>query len=93
MTCNHEDFRCDANVFRLSTVEGGPITHYCAGTTIKCCQCDERFEFIGLPLGMSAYRPTVSMDGTELRVPFMPQGQRPPEGLPGYSVQMSETKQ
>lgn len=93
MTCQHEEFHCDAAVGRLSTVEGGPITHYCAGVTIKCRQCDQRFQFVGLPMGMSAYRPTVSIDGTELRAPLMPQGQRPPAGLPGYGVQMSETEQ
>jgi hypothetical protein len=93
MTCQHQNFECHASAGRLSRKEGGPITHYCADIVIKCAECGEKFDFIGLSLGMSAYRPTVSMDGTELRVPLMPHGMLPPEGLPGYSVRMGDTEQ
>lgn len=91
--CEHENFECQARIGRLSTVEGGPITHYCANVTIKCTQCDDVFEFIGMPIGSSAYRPTCNMEGTEARFPITPKGQRPPEGLIGYSVTMSEVEQ
>jgi hypothetical protein len=93
MTCEHGNFECHASVGRLSQIDNGPITHYCADIRVKCTECGEFFEFIGVPLGCSAYRPTVSIDGLELRVPLMPQGMKPPEGLPGFSVQIGDTAQ
>lgn len=85
--CEHENFVCHADIARLSQVEGGPITHYCVDVTIKCTECGERFEFVGVPMGLSFYHPTVNLDRTELRAPLMPRGRKTPEGLPGYSVQ------
>jgi hypothetical protein len=91
--CQHEDFECHAAIGRLSLVDGGPITHYCADIKVNCRQCGKPFEFVGLPLGTSAYRPAVSMDGLELHAPLMPEGMQPPEGLVGFSVRISETQQ
>jgi hypothetical protein len=88
--CPHMNFKADVAVGRLSEKDGGPITHYCADITVKCAECGEPFEFIGLPMGHSAYRPTVSIDGLELRQPLMPKGKKPPEGLIGFSVNMQD---
>lgn len=93
MTCEHNKFNASADIGRLSKEDGGPVTHYCADIKIACAECGKPFEFIGLPLGCSGYRPTVSMDGLELRAPLMPQGMTPPEGLIGFSVNLGETEQ
>jgi hypothetical protein len=68
--CEHQNFRADVAVGRLSQDEGGPVTHYCAEIKVICTECNLPFESIGLPLGSSAYRPTVSIDGLELRAPI-----------------------
>jgi len=91
--CAHIDFHANVAVGRLSREENGPITHYRAEVTVRCADCGQQFEFLGLPVGMSAYRPTISLDGLELRVPITPPGVRPPEGLPGYSVSIGELEQ
>ena len=89
MPCDHENFKADFGVGRLTSSDGRPVTHYITEICVRCADCGEQFQWQGLPLGSSAYRPTVSMDGYELRAPIMPTGQRPPEGLPGFCVSMS----
>ncbi len=91
--CEHKDFNAHVSVGRLSLIDNGPITHYCADITVNCSHCGQPFEFHGLPLGISAYRPTVSMDGLILTAPLMPQGQKVPEGIIGYSVSFGEIEQ
>jgi hypothetical protein len=90
--CEHNVFAVNANIGRLSQTEGGPITHYVAEITVKCDECGMPFEFVGLPLGVSAYRPTVSIDGLELRAPITPPGTKPPDGLLGFAVRMEEAE-
>lgn len=90
--CEHMNFKAEVNVGRLSQEEGGPITHYCADIIVSCVECNQPFEFIGLPIGASGYHPTVSFDGTQLRAPIMPLGLKPPEGLIGFSITQSETE-
>ncbi len=86
--CLHENFACQCNVGRLTDTEGGPVTHYTVDVTIHCTDCGEPFEFFGLPVGHSSYKPMVSFDGTELRAPIMPHGKPPPQGLPGFGVRL-----
>jgi hypothetical protein len=93
MKCEHEDFEVYAVVNRISKDEGGPISHYNAEIKVRCRHCETLFEFVGLPLGVSPYRPTVSMDGFEMRVPITPMGVPVPKGLPEMSVKMSGVKQ
>lgn len=93
MKCLHEQFECVCAVNRLCQTEGGQVTHYNAEIKIRCIECETLFEFVGLPLGTSPYRPTVSMDGFELRAPITPMGVPVPEGLPSVSVRMSGAKQ
>lgn len=93
MVCEHENFSVNADIGRLSMVDGGPITHYCADVSVSCADCGQKFQFVGLPLGCSAYRPTVSMDGLELRAPLMPEGVKVPDGIPGFDVRIGDTEQ
>lgn len=39
---------------------------------MRCAQCKEQFEFVGLPAGSTPDAPTTSIDFTELRVPIRP---------------------
>lgn len=88
--CEHMHFVAEVNVGRL-TDEQGVVTHYTTDIKIMCAACKIPFEFVGLPLGHSPYRPTVSMDGLTLAAPITPQGTEVPKGLPGFNVTMSET--
>lgn len=72
MTCEHKNFRCAANIGRLSHDEGGPITGYVADVKIECADCGLPFRFIGLNAGNHYAEPRVSIDGTELRAPIEP---------------------
>ena len=70
--CEHESFRGDFKIARLSHEKDSPIDGYSADITIKCTQCGLPFRFKGVPLGVSQTGPTVSIDGTELRCPIEP---------------------
>lgn len=72
LACEHENFRAEVKVGRLSREEGGPITGYCADVKVKCVACGLPFRFIGLAAGNHFAEPRVSVDGTELRAPIEP---------------------
>jgi hypothetical protein len=50
------------------------IVGFAADVKINCADCGMPFEFIGLPIGVSATnsKPMVSMDRKELRAPIKP---------------------
>lgn len=87
MSCEHRNFCCHAAISRISQKEGGQITHYGAEISIKCTDCGEPFQFIGLPMGHSPYTSMTSFDQLELRAAIKPQnGPFPPDGLPGFTI-------
>lgn len=86
--CPHMNFNSHANVGRISKSDGEPdvIVAYTVDFRITCRDCEQPFEFFGLPNGFSYYRPTVSIDGQEMRVPLVIPGTEPPAGMAGFSV-------
>jgi len=72
MACQHDQFRADVAVHRLTESDGGPVRCFMADVRIKCMQCGLHFRFMGLPFGMSAAQPMLSADGLELRAPIEP---------------------
>lgn len=70
--CVHENFQAQANVFRLSDVEGGPITGYKLDVAVKCADCGLPFRFLGLPFGSHPTELRLSADSEELRAPIEP---------------------
>lgn len=71
--CSHEQFICESRIARLTESETSTIvTGYYADIKIKCKQCDQPFEFVGLEGGLSPFGPRVSLDSTELRAPIKP---------------------
>jgi len=73
MACDHsKEHRSLVHVVAMNDTEGGPFTRWCAEIWIWCEECGARFRFVGVPLGLSAGQPTVSVDGYELRVPMVP---------------------
>lgn len=71
-TCEHENFKANVRVGRLTRGDDGPVTGYSADVTIACAQCGLPFRFIGLDAGNHFAEPRVSVDGTELRAPIEP---------------------
>lgn len=40
-----------------------------------CAICDKKLIFRGCPLGMTPQHPTMALDGSEIRLPFMAEGE------------------
>ncbi len=70
--CEHMNFVSQANVFRLSEIEGGPITGFTLDVTVKCTDCGLPFRFKGLPFGSHPHEPRLSADSEVLRAPIEP---------------------
>ena len=88
VTCPHLNFNCFVDVNRISGKDAEPekVVAYTADIRIECRNCGQPFEFFGLPFGLSFYRPTVSLDNRQLRVPLVLPGTEPPSGLAGFAV-------
>jgi len=83
--CEHQNFFSEVGVHRLTDTEGGPVTRYVADIKIRCTDCHQPFSFKGLVCGALLDRPTVSLDGTELRAPIEPA--KPLHEQLGYTTQ------
>lgn len=91
MICQHMNFAVHANVGRLlRSEEDTTIVGFTMDVTVKCTDCDKPFEFVGLPMGSSPYRPMCSVDGIEARMPIKPVGEAMAIGLPELTVRMVE---
>jgi hypothetical protein len=80
------DFYTEVSIVRR--VDEFQVLGFTAEIRIQCTGCAERFQFMGLPVGLLAHRPSSSPDGTELRVPIRPPSAGETFGLnlPGSSV-------
>ena len=65
--CTHEEFNAEVEVNRLEDIGA-----FAADVRIRCRQCQRPFQFLGLPGGLAPDQPTVSVDGTEARLPIAP---------------------
>lgn len=81
--CEHNEFEASVTVNRLEDVK-----RFVADVHIKCRECGKPFQFLGLPGGLAPDRPTVSVDGTEARLPIVPEDEDKPRtsGYPGFSL-------
>ncbi len=71
--CNHEIFESVVSVTRLTDHENSVVVNgFCADIKIRCRQCEQDFEFVGVSGGSSPFEPRVSIDSTELRIPINP---------------------
>ncbi|CAN7301881.1 hypothetical protein LJR231_001540 [Phyllobacterium sp. LjRoot231] len=82
--CPHPDFQFQVNVANIEddTIKMVDITGHC---TI----CGKAAVFRGVPLGVSWHHPTVSVDGQELRVPMVVDGDEVDENRKRISVSIS----
>jgi hypothetical protein len=69
----HNNFQCQAEINRLTSVEGGPVTGYHVDVKVWCADCNEPFHFVGVPFGMSLVGGAmVSIDGLILNCKLAP---------------------
>lgn len=73
--CPHSDLDIHVNVVVMSDTNVRSVE-----ITARCKICEEPMRFIGVPMGISLARPTVSVDGEELRVPMVPASEEPDKG-------------
>ncbi len=66
--CEHKEFEARVEVNRLEDVK-----RFAADVHIQCRECKRPFRFLGLPGGLHLEYPTISVDGTEARLPIAPQ--------------------
>lgn len=72
-TCPHENLACTVNIPRIA---GGVLgIDHRADVTIKCVDCGQPFEFVGLPLDPPEAAPNCGWDANgqpEARLPIRP---------------------
>jgi len=68
--CKHMNFDARVEVARLEDTG-----RFMAHVTIKCAECGEPFQFLGIEPGLNMRGATVSIDGTEARMAIHPSSQ------------------
>lgn len=69
--CDHTNFAGLIDANRVVDA-AGRLIGFQLSLGITCADCQQKFVFIGVPVGLSTDSPTVSVDGTELRIPIAP---------------------
>lgn len=67
MPCSHPEFQLNGE---FTTIQD--VGQLMLDLTVWCVRCNEKFCFVGLPMGVSFDHPMMSPDGTELRAPLIP---------------------
>lgn len=82
--CVHLVFEADVVVNRLTAGDPtGPASAFHAEVRVRCADCSEPFQWIGLPIGLSPREATVDVSGRELRAPLRPVSSPPGFGEDG----------
>lgn len=68
--CKHMAFDATVSVARLEDTG-----RFMAEIRIKCLDCGEPFQFLGLPMGLNMAGATVDPDGLEARIAILPDSQ------------------
>lgn len=74
--CPHSDLDIHVNIAVMMDTNVRSME-----VTARCKICGEAMRFLGAPIGISLARPTVSVDGTELRVPMVPASEEPDKAV------------
>lgn len=86
--CEHEDWHAFVDIVRISEVEDGPIGGYTCQVRAECAECSAPMIWHVPDFGLLSDRPTVSVNGQELRLPGRPATEPDDFGLqlPGFSI-------
>ncbi len=82
--CPHENFAARVEVNRLEDTGA-----FVAEVAIQCSDCNERFVFVGLPVGYSLNEGMTSPFGHEARLPIRPASDKYREfqGVVGFRIE------
>lgn len=69
-SCPHSDLHIEIN----NAGFGDSNIHYLE-IKARCKICDKPLAFRGAPLGLSPMQPTMAFDGSEIRIPFLVEGE------------------
>lgn len=67
--CEHKEFKSSGKINRFAD-----RTEMLAEIRIRCAECDESVQFLGLPAGLALRGAAVSPDGIEARLAIIPKG-------------------
>jgi len=79
--CPHSDLH-----FHLNNVGASDTNLHYLEITAKCSICDIDMVFRGGLMGISPNHPTCSVDGKEMRIPFLGEGEELTGSPIGYSI-------
>lgn len=77
--CPHPDVHIDLN----HQMMGDSNIHYLE-VKVRCQVCNAPMIFRGMPFGVSPDRPTMAVDGTEVILPFLGEGEKPAGKMIGF---------
>ena len=81
--CPHADLH-----FHLNNARFGDTNIHYLEIKASCVTCGADMVFRGLPVGMSPEHPTASLDGKEIVLPFLGNGEDLTGRPIGYSIEM-----
>lgn len=86
--CGHYNFGVEAQCSRVLNQDKTEVIGYAADIKVLCMDCGEPFEWRSPTGGLSPDRPTISLDGRELRAPMRPASSPESFGetVPGYNI-------
>ncbi|MGI9487329.1 MAG: hypothetical protein ACR2RF_15920 [Geminicoccaceae bacterium] len=77
--CQHSDVHFDINQNHFGDTNVSSLD-----LTATCKICGVRFKFLGLPVGVSMAKPTVSVDGYEVKLPMVASNEKPDSKLGAF---------
>lgn len=70
--CPHLVLHPHVQNLRVTEVDGEPALHWLLVLTVRCTQCGCRFQFRGLPAGVSVEAPSADETGYQAHLPIVP---------------------
>ena len=84
------NFGANVTVCRLKESDTSDvIVMFVAEIQVKCAECGQPFEFIGIPMGYAHFEPRCSINGLIANMPIKPVGAVMAMDLPSYGVKVS----
>lgn len=87
MSCEHEQFEAAVDVHRLlDDRDKTKVGAFLADVRVRCAQCGQKFQFLGLPQGLDIGGAACSYSREEAHLTISPDGLPPSGGVRGFSI-------
>lgn len=70
--CDHGEFQIEGQVTRIEDETFEVVTGFQLDVAVRCCECNTRFKFKGLSVGIDLHGAAMSIDGVEGRFAIEP---------------------